>query len=64
MEKMINNRFKDYIEKHNLYDPMQLGFRAKRGSVNLSNNLHAAGSQTTSLHEKAFNRLWIYKILT
>ncbi len=73
LEKMVNNRLRSVLEERKLLDPLQFGFRSQRSTIDLLVKLQqdicdgfVHGQQTVLVSfdfEKAFDRLWRYKIL-
>lgn len=73
MEKMVNNRLRWFLEKNNLYNPNQSGFRKNRNTmeqiIRLDNDIHKAFIKkhfTVGVFidfQKAFDMLWKHGLL-
>ena len=73
MEKMVNNRLRWYLEKNNLFNPNQSGFRKNRNTmeqiIRLDNDIQKAFLKkhfTVGVFidfQKAFDMIWKYGLL-
>ena len=67
-EKLVNNRFVDHLEKHDLFSDSQYGFRSSQSTADLltvvSDRIARAFNKSGATHavalhiSEAFNRVW------